>query len=115
MRFPTWRRGIRGASAAGTAHVEAVLNKGDAKTGARAILSRVGGVQEVGEEEANELEGHADHAVPNKGKEGADGQAFVVDFVGRHARGEDGGFPIGRGCVGGGLFIGLMFILVRRA
>lgn len=115
LRFPTRERGIRGASAAGAAHIEAVLDEGDAETGARAVLGGVGGVQEVGEEEANELEGHADHAVPDEGEEGADGQAFVVDFVSGHAGGEDGGFPVGRGCVGGGLFVGLGSMLAGRS
>ncbi len=110
MRFPARRRGIRRGSAAGAAHVEAVLHEGDAETGARAVLGGVSGVQEVGEEEANELEGHADHTVPDEGKEGADGQAFVVDFVSGHAGGEDGGLPVGRGCVGGGLFVGLVLL-----
>lgn len=66
-------------------------------------------MQEVGEEEADELEGHAYHAVPNKGEEAADGEAVDEDVVRVVAAGgEDGGFPVGRCCVGGGLFVGLL-------
>lgn len=71
------------------------------------MLGRVRGVQEVGEQEANELKGHADHGVPNEGEEAADGKAVDVDFVACGARSEDCGFPVRRCRVGGGLFIGL--------
>lgn len=69
------------------AHVEAVLHKGDAEPGSRTVFGGVRGVEEVGEEETDKLEGHADHGVPDKGEEGADGKAFDVDFV-RGARGD---------------------------
>ena len=69
----------------------------------------MGGVEEVGEEEADELEGHADHAVPDEAEERADWEAIDVDFVRgiEVAWGEDGGFPIGRCGICGGCFIGL--------
>ena len=51
------------------AHVETVLYEGDAKASSGAVLRGVCGVQEVGEEEADELEGHADHAVPDEAEE----------------------------------------------
>lgn len=69
----------------------------------------MGGVEEVGEEEADELEGHGDHAVPDKGEEGADKEAVDVDVVrGGAAGGEDGVLPVGGCGVGGRLFIGLV-------
>ena len=64
-------------------------------------------MQEIGEEESDELERHADHPVPDEGEEGAHRQAFIVDFVGGHTRSKDGGFPIGRSSVCGGLFVTL--------
>ena len=88
-------------------HGEAVLDEGDAEAGAGAVFGRVGGVQEVCEEEADELEGHGDHGVPDEAEDGADGEAFDEDFVAVGARGEDGGFPVRGGGVGGGLFVGL--------
>ena len=87
------------------AEAKAKLDEGDAETGARSVLCGVGGVQEVGEEEADELEGHGDHGVPDEAEEGADGQALDKDLVAKGAGGEDGGFPVGRCCVGGGLFV----------
>ena len=66
------------------------------------------GVQEVGEQKTDELEGHADHGVPDKGEEGADGEAFNVDFVCGAGGDDEGGFPVGGCCVGGGGFVGLM-------
>ena len=71
------------------------------------MLCGVGGVQEVGEQEADELEGCADHAIPDKGEEAADGQAVDVDVVGGGAGREDSGFPVGRRCVGRGLLVSL--------
>ena len=67
------------------------------------------GVQEVCEQEADELEGHADQAVPHEAEDGADGEAVDEDGVGgvRAAWGEDRGFPVGRRRVGGGGFVGL--------
>lgn len=64
------------------------------------------GVEEVGEEETNDLEGHTDHAVPDEAEEGADWEAIDVDFIGRgEAGGKDGcSFPVGRcGVCGSGL------------
>lgn len=46
----------RGFAVGGALHVEAVLDEGDAQAGAGAVLGRVGRVEEVGEEEADELE-----------------------------------------------------------
>lgn len=71
-----------GRYGAGTFHVEAVLDEGDAEAGAGAVLGGVGGVQQVGEEETDELEGHGNHAVPDEAEDGADGEAFDVDLVG---------------------------------
>lgn len=39
------------------------------------------GVQEVGEQEADELEGHAYEPVPDEGEERADEQAVYEDVV----------------------------------
>lgn len=64
-------------------------------------------MEEIGEQEADDLERHADHCVPHKGEDGADGQAVDVDFVAYHARSQDGSFPVRRGCIGGGGFVGL--------
>lgn len=92
------------------AEAEAELDEGDAEAGAGAVFGGVGRVQEVGEQEADELEGHADHGVPDEAEEGADGEALDEDFVAKGAGGQDGGFPVGRGCVGGGLFVRLRCI-----
>ena len=47
------------------------------------------------------------HGVPNEREHGADGESFDEDFVAEGARGKDGGFPVGRSCVCGGLFVRL--------
>jgi len=78
----------------------------NAQAGEGAVLGGVGGVEEVGEEETDDLERHGDHGVPNKGEYGADGEPIDVDFVRDHAGGEDCGFPVGRGRVSSGLFVG---------
>lgn len=85
------------------------MDEGDAEAGSGAVFRGVGGVEEVGEEESDDLEGHAYHAVPDEAEEGADGEAVNVDFVGGgEAGGEDGGgFPVGRSGVCGGGFVGL--------
>src|ERR1700761_7080045 len=62
-------------------------------------------MQEISEQETNELEGHGDHAVPDKGEDGADGEAVDVDLIGGHAGSEDGGFPVWRCRICGGLFV----------
>ncbi len=105
------RIGVIGAASGGLAlsgaHVEAVLHEGNAKAGSRPVLGGVRGVEEIGEQEADECEGHADHGVPDKGEEGADGEAFDVDFV-RGARGDyKSGFPVWGRCVGCRGFVGL--------
>lgn len=38
-------------------------------------------MQEVCEQEADELEGHRYHAIPDEGEDGADREAIDVDFV----------------------------------
>lgn len=89
-------------------HGEAELDEGYAQAGEGAVLGGVRGVQEVGEQEANDLEGHGDHSVPDEGEDGADGQAVDVDFVRAAEAGrEDGGFPVGWCRICCGLFIGL--------
>lgn len=102
---------IWGCSWGRASHGKAVLYEGDAKTGTRAILGGVGGVEEIGEEKADQLEGHAYHTVPDEGEERADGEAFVEDFVGGHARGQDGSFPVGRSGICSCLFVGLESVL----
>lgn len=62
-------------------------------------------MKEVGEQEADKLEGHRDHGIPDEGEDGADREAFDEDFIAKSARSEDGSFPVGRCSVGGGLFI----------
>lgn len=70
-------------------------------------------MEQVGEQEADELEGHGDHAVPDEGDDGADGHAFDVNVVGTaEAGGEDGGFPVWRGGVCGCLFVGLLCVSI---
>ena len=88
-------------------HIEAVLDEGEAEASAGAVFRGVRGVQEIGKEEADELEGHADHAVPHEGEDGPDGEAVDVHFVGGHARGEDGRFPVWGCGVGGCGLVGL--------
>ena len=73
--------GVAAAGGGGAFHDEAVVDERDAKAGAGAVLGGVGGVQEVGEEEADKLEGHGDDAVPDEGEEGSDGEAVDVDLV----------------------------------
>lgn len=99
-----WRCGSTG----GAFHVEAILYQRDAETSSRAVFGGVGGVQEIGEEESDKLKRHADHAVPDEGEEGAHRQAFIVDLIGGHTGSKDGGFPIGRSSVCGGLFVTLL-------
>ena len=54
-------------------------------------------MEEVGEEETDELEGHADHAVPDETEEGTDGKAVNIDFIGgMETRSEDSCFPVRR-------------------
>lgn len=104
----------RGSYTAGAFHVKAVLHKGDAKARTRPILGGVGGVEKISEEKADELKGHGDHAVPDEGENGADGQAIDVDFVRTaHARGEDSRLPVGRCGVCGCLFVGLCLISIN--
>lgn len=51
--------GLSGRGLAGRAmHVESVLDQRHAETGPRPVFGCVGGVKEVGEEEADEREGH---------------------------------------------------------
>ena len=56
-------------------HIETVLYQCDTEAGPRAVFGGVCGVEEIGEEESDELEGHADHAVPDEAEERADGEA----------------------------------------
>lgn len=57
------------------------------------------GVEEVGEQETDEGEGHADHGIPYKAEEGANRKAVDVHFVTRckMTRSQNRSFPI-RGC-----------------
>lgn len=66
------RAGFGDAAGGCVAHLEAVLHEGDSEAGARAVLCCVAGMEEVGEEEADELEGHGDEGVPDEGEEGSD-------------------------------------------
>ena len=101
-----WTRGLgegrvaggwRSSAVGSTAHVEAVLDESDAEACSGAVLGGVGGVEQVGEEETNELEGHADHTIPDEAEEGAHWKAVNVHFIGRMKAGsEDGCFPVGR-------------------
>lgn len=97
------------AQVGGTLHRETILNKGDAKAGAGSVFGGMGRVEEVGEKETDELEGHGDHGVPDKGEYGADGEALDEDLIAKGTRGEDGGFPIGRGRICGSLFVCLEY------
>lgn len=115
VRVRIWRgrvtRSIIGAGILRALHHEAELDQRDAQAGARSVFGGVGGVQKVGEQEADELEGHGDHAIPDEGDDGTDGHAFDVNVIGpAEAGGEDGGFPVGRGGVCGCLFVGLRFV-----
>lgn len=88
VRVRRLRVAVRGAAAVHAAarrrplHVEPVLDKCDAKPGARPVLRRVRRVQEVGEQETDQLEGHADHAVPDETEYGSDGHPVDVYFIG---------------------------------
>lgn len=94
--------------AGGAFHVETILYESDAETSARAVLCGVGGVEEVCKEETDELEGHGDHAIPDKRKYGANGKALDVDIVGTtEAWRKDCSFPVGWCGICCGLFIGL--------
>jgi hypothetical protein len=84
------------------------LNKCNTETGSRAILCGVCGVEKVSQEEADELEGHGDHAVPDKGKDRANREAFYVDVVGpTEARCKNRCFPVRGCCICGCLFVRL--------
>lgn len=65
-------------------------------------------MEEVGKEEANELEGKRDESIPDKREEGSNGKTFVVNFVSVKTGREDcSGVPVGRGCVCCSLFVRL--------
>jgi len=89
-----------------TVHVEAVVDERDAETKARAILGRVRGVQEVGEEKADELKGRRDQGIPAKADQGSHRHSINVDVVGHpKARNRERRLPVlGQG-VGGSLFV----------
>ena len=90
---------------AGALHVEAVLYKCQAESCSTSIFGSVSGVKEIGEEKADELKGHAYHAVPDEGEDRADWKAVNVDLVRCHARSDNGGLPIWWSSVCGRLFI----------
>lgn len=94
----------------GGAESETELHERDTETSAGSVLCGVGRVEEVGEEESDELEGHGDHGVPEEAEEGADGEAFDKDFIAKSAGSEDGGFPVGWCRVCGSLFICLVHV-----
>jgi hypothetical protein len=94
----------------GGAETETELYKCDTETSAGSILCSVGSVEQIGEEETDELEGHGDHSVPEETEEGADGKTFDEDFIAESAGSEDGGFPVGWCGVCGGLFVGLVVV-----
>jgi hypothetical protein len=55
------------------------------------------GVKEICEEETDELEGHGDESVPDKGEKTADYQTVDEDVVAvEGARSQDGSFPVWR-------------------
>ena len=70
-------------------------------------------MEKVCKQETDELEGHADHGVPDEGEECADGKTIYVDVVVASGAGwrEDSSFPIGWRSVCGGLFIRWRFLL----
>ena len=94
----------------GGAETETELYECDTETSAGSILCSVGSVEQIGEEETDELEGHGDHSVPEETEEGADGKTFDEDFIAESAGSEDGGFPVGWCGVCGGLFVGLVVV-----
>jgi hypothetical protein len=68
-------------------------------------------MKQIGEKEADELEGHAYHAVPYKRENGSYGESIDVYFVTGHAWGDNGGLPVGWRRISCGLFIsGRLFI-----
>lgn len=81
--------------AAGALHVKPILDQSDAQTGTRAVLRCVRRVEEIGEQETDELEGHGNHAVPDEAEYGADWHAIDIDLVrATKARGENGRLPV---------------------
>jgi hypothetical protein len=89
----------------GGAEAEAELDECDTEASAGSVLGGVSGVQKIGEEEADKLEGHGYHGVPYEAEERADGEALDKDFVAEGTGSEDGGFPVRRCCVGSSLFV----------
>lgn len=87
------------------AETEAELYERDTETSTGSVLCGVGRVEEIGEQETDELEGHGDHGVPEEAEERADGEAFDEDFVAESARCENGGFPVWWCCICGGLLV----------
>ena len=75
------RSAVHGALSGGVAHLETVLYERDTETGSRAVLGGVCGVKEVGEQEADELEGHGDESVPDEGEERADQKTVDEDII----------------------------------
>lgn len=64
-------------------------------------------VQEVGEEEADKLEGHGYHRIPDKREDGAHGEAIDEYFIRDHSGSENGGFPVRGSGVRGRLLVRL--------
>ena len=63
-------------------HGEAILNERDAEACSRAELRSMGGVEQVREHEAHELERDADEHVPQEGEERARGEAVDNHLAG---------------------------------
>jgi len=108
------RIGIHRRRARRIAHLESILHQGNTQTRARAVFGGVRGVQQVGEQEADELEGHGNERVPDEGEEGADEEAVdedVIRVAGAGVGGEDCGLPVGRCGVRGGLLVGGWFLV----
>ena len=52
-----------------TLHIEPPLNEREAETRSTAVLRGVGGVQEIGQQKPDQLEGHGYHGIPHKGED----------------------------------------------
>lgn len=105
-RSSVWRTS-NNLARAGTFHRKTVLNKSDAETCAGAVLGGVRSVEEISKQETDQLKGHRNDSVPNKGKYGANGQAIHEYFVSVEAGCKNCSFPVGRSSVCRSLLIRL--------
>ena len=70
-------------------------------------------MEEIGEQKADELEGHGNESIPDEGEHRSDKEAIHEDVIAVvSTRSENGSLPIWWCCVCGGLFVGLSSLVM---